>query len=279
VQGGMDLVKEAQTCTPSTVTVLVRCMSSSGQRDMMLFRQLSNLVQLIPPERFTLGSLAQVMQAFLEANVNDAGLMRFACAVLQQLDLTHAVAEDIAAMLSALSEVRLQDQVAFRRLSRAVLALPDSAFHPQTTSVILDAFARAKVRDAVLFRKLAAVTLQHDSAAFTPDDIMRILKASSTFGSDPTAKALMNHMDSALVATGKNDLSPHHIGAIALSYAEVGGPSDAEVMGKLASAAMTLEPWVLEVDAMANIVKVCFEDMLCICALSAPQQRGGHPWR
>ena len=89
----------------------------------------------------------------------------------------------------------------------------------------------------------------------------------------------MNHMDSALVATGKNDLSPHHIGAIALSYAEVGGPSDAEVMGKLASAAMTLEPWVLEVDAMANIVKVCFEDMLCICALSAPQQRGGHPWR
>lgn len=194
--------------------------------------------------------------------------MRFACAVLQQLDLTHAVAEDVAAMLSALSEVQLQDQVAFRRLSRAVLAMPNSAFHPQTTSVILDAFARAKVRDALLFRKLAAVVLKHDAASFSPDDMMRILKAAAAFGSDPTAKALMNHMDSALLATAKNDLSPQHIGAIALSYAEVGGPADAEVLAKLASAAMTLEPWVLEVDAMANIVKVCHIRSPCMLTLT-----------
>jgi len=97
--------------------------------------------------------------------------------------------------------------------------------------------------------------LQHEPASFSPDDMMRVLRAASAFGSDPIAKALMRHMDTALLATPKNDLSPHHIGAIALSYAEVGGPSDAEVMRKLAAAAMMLEPWVLEVDAMANIVK------------------------
>ena len=271
VQGGMDLVNEARTCSPRTVTVLVRCMASSGQRDMQVYRQLSNLVQLIPPERFTLGSLAQVMQGFLEVKVKDAGLLRFAGAVLQQLDLSHAVAEDIAAMLSALCEVQMQDLVAFRRLSRAVIALPDSAFLPQPTSIILDAFARAKIRDVALFRKLSVVALQHEPASFSPDDMMRILRAASAFGSDPTAKALMKHMDTALLATPKNEMSPRHIGAIALSYAEVGGPSDGEVMRKLAAAAMTLEPWVLDVDAMAKIVKV--RCLLSPCALCSRHAR------
>jgi len=254
VSGGIDLVKEAQTCTPKTVSLLVKCMTSSGQRDMLLFRQLSNLVQLIPHDRFTLGSLAAVMESFLEVN-KDPGLMRFVGAVLQQLDLSQASPEDVAAMLSALSKAQLQDEVSFRRLSRAVLSLPDSAFAPPATGIILDAFARAKFRDVALFRKLSAVVLQQNPTAFASDDIMRVVTAAAAFGSDSNAKVLMNHMDTALLATAKNDLSPKHIGIIAASYAEVGGPSDPQVLQRLAAAAMTLEPWVLDIQAMAHIVK------------------------
>jgi hypothetical protein len=100
-------------------------MASSGQRDMLLFRQLSNLVQLLPAERFTLGSLAAIFESFLHVNVQDAALMRFVGAVLQQLDLSEALVEDVAAMLSALSKAKVQDEVSFRRLSRAVLAMAD----------------------------------------------------------------------------------------------------------------------------------------------------------
>jgi len=255
VSGGIDLAKEAQTCSPETVAVLVKCMMSSGQRDMMLFRQLSNLVQLIPHDRFTLGSLAEVTESFLQVN-KDQGLMRFIGAVLQQLDLSSTPPEDVAAMLSALSRTQVQDEVSFRRLSRAVLLLPDAVFAPAPTGIILNAFARAKFRDLALFRKLSAVALQQEPTAFSSDDIMHVVTAAAAFGSDAKAKALMNHMDTALLAIGKNDLSPQHIGIIAASYAEVGGPSDPQVLVRLSAAALTLEPWVLDIQAMAYIVKV-----------------------
>ena len=255
VSGGIDLAKEAQTCSPETVAVLVKCMMSSGQRDMMLFRQLSNLVQLIPHDRFTLGSLAEVTESFLPVN-KDQGLMRFVGAVLQQLDLSSTPPEDVAAMLSALSKAQVQDEVSFRRLSRAVLLLPDAVFAPAPTGVILNAFARAKFRDLALFRKLSAVALQQEPTEFSSDDILHVVTAAAAFGSDSKAKALMNHMDTALLATGKNDLSPQHIGIIAASYAEVGGPSDPQVLVRLSAAALALEPWVLDIQAMAYIVKV-----------------------
>lgn len=142
VQGGMDLVNEAKTCTPETVSTLLKCMASSGQRDMLLFRQLSSLVQLIPSDRFTLGSLAAVMENFLKVNLQDASLMRFVGSMLQQLDLSLATAEDIAAMLSALLRAHVQDEVSFRRLSRAVLSMPDETFSAKPAGIILDAFAR-----------------------------------------------------------------------------------------------------------------------------------------
>ena len=255
VQGGMDLVSEARSCAPETVTMLVKCMASSGQRDMLVFRQLSNLVQLIAPERFKLGSLAAVTDAFLDVGVKDAGLLRFVGAVLQQLDLSEASAEDVAAMLSALSRVQLQDEVSFRRLSRAVVMMPDSAFSAQPAAVILEAFAKAKVRDVALFRKLSAVMLEQEAADFTSDDMMRVVTAAAAFRSDSTAKALMNHMDAALLATSKNEVSAQHIGVIAAAYAEVGGPSNAQVLSMLSGAAMTLEPWVLDIEGMALIVK------------------------
>jgi len=255
VQGGMDLVNEAQTCAPETVTMLVKCMTASGQRDKLLLRQLSSLVQLIPAERFTLGSLAVVMESFLEVDFKDAGLMRFIGAVLQQLDLTEASAEEAAAMVSALSKAQLQDEVSFRRLSRAVQSIPDSAFTPSSTAVILEAFAKAKLREVALFRKLSAVVLQHDATLFTSADISRVVTAAAAFGSDAKASALMKHMDTALLACAKNEVSPQHIGIIAASYAEVGGPADPQVLERLAGAAMTLEPWVLDTHDIALIVK------------------------
>jgi hypothetical protein len=255
VQGGMDLVKEAQTCTPETVTMLVKALSPSGQRDKLLLRQLSNLLQLIPPERFTLGSLAVVMESFLETNFKDPSLTRFTGAVLQQLQLAEASADDVAAMLAALSKAPVQDEVSFRRLSRAVQSMPDSAFTPSTTAVILEAFATAKLREVALFRKLSGVLLQHDATLFTSADISRVVTAAAAFGSDAKGAALMRHMDTALLACAKTQVSPQHIGIIAASYAEVGGPSNPHVLEWLSGAAMTLEPWVLDPRDMALIVK------------------------
>jgi hypothetical protein len=255
VQGGMDLVKEAQTCTPETVTMLVKALSPSGQRDKLLLRQLSNLLQLIPPERFTLGSLAVVMDSFLETNFKDPSLTRFTGAVLQQLQLAEASADDVAAMVAALSKAPVQDEVSFRRLSRAVQSMPDAAFTPSTTAVILEAFATAKLREVALFRKLSGVLLQHDATLFTSADISRIVTAAAAFGSDAKAAALMRHMDTALLACAKTQVSPQHIGIIAASYAEVGGPSNPQVLEWLSGAAMALEPWVLDPRDMALIVK------------------------
>lgn len=114
----------------------------------------------------------------------------------------------------------------------------------------------AKFRDVALFRKLSSVALQQQASEFTADDIMRVVTAAAAFGSDANAKALMKHMNSALLGLDKKDLSPCHIGLIAASYAEVGGPSNPEVMQRLAAAAMTLEPWALNIEAMAHIVQV-----------------------
>jgi hypothetical protein len=256
VQGGsLDLVNEARACTPKTVTMLLKCLKSSGQHDVLLYRQLSNLVQLIPHDRFMLGSLAAVLEGFLDVGLKDANLLRFVGAVLQSLDLSKASPDDISAMLSALTKAS-PDEVSFRRLSRAVVALPDTAFTPRPTGVILDAFARAKFRDLSLFRKLAAVSLQQPVEALEAEDIMCLMTAAAAYGSDIQAKALMKHMDEALLSLPKNDLSPQQIGRIALAYAEVGGPSSPEVLQRLVAAAMTLEPWALDLVSVSYIVKV-----------------------
>ena len=254
VQGGMNLAVEAQTCTPQTVSMLLKCLRASGQNDMLLYRQLSSLVQLIPHDRFDLGSLAAVMEGFLDANVRDPSLVRFVGAVLQRLDLSRASAEDVAAMLSALSKMP-QDEVSFRRLSRAVLALPDDAFTLEPTGIILDAFASARLRDLSLFRKLSAVVLRQEPTAFAAADIMRVVSAAAAFGSDAQAKRLMVYMDTALLALPDKNLSPEQIGRIALAYAEVGGPNDRQVLQRLSAAAMTLEPWALDIASISYIVK------------------------
>jgi hypothetical protein len=91
----------------------------------------------------------------------------------------------------------------------------------KAAGIILDAFARAKFRDVALFRKLSSVAIQHHAASFTADDVTRLVTASASLGADPLAKALMMHMDTALLELSKHDLSPQHIGLIAVSYAEV----------------------------------------------------------